>query len=174
MLVDLEWLRHESENHASVDTFAKKLYLKGQMDLLNKLKVSLSIYFICEQLMNKVDPRYDYFFAALLKNNVREFPEQIRILSWNYDYRFELSYSEYSGLNSLEENQEALSVYNKYEKKRFSVDRFSIAKLNGTTQLTSSGGHKTHNYFLSFKDGFSSQNFARLLRSYGVYLYSSE
>ena len=79
-----------------------------------------------------------------------DFPKQIRIVSWNYDYKFELSYSAYSGLNSLEVNQEKLGVYNKYGKRNLGTDRFSIAKLNGTTQPASSDGRKTHNYFFSF------------------------
>jgi len=54
---DLKWLKVSAENHASVDTLAKKLYLKERYDELDKLKRALSIFLLLEQLINPADKR---------------------------------------------------------------------------------------------------------------------
>ncbi len=41
-LESLEWLIMESQQHTSVDTFAKKLHLKNDIKAFNKLKITLS------------------------------------------------------------------------------------------------------------------------------------
>jgi hypothetical protein len=96
LIESLKWLQSESKRHASVDTFAKKLFIKSNYQALKKLKIAISVFFIFEQSINKPDFRYDAFFASLMDDS-GDFPENLRILSWNYDYQFELAFSEYSG-----------------------------------------------------------------------------
>jgi hypothetical protein len=68
---NLKWLQEACDNHASVDTFAKKLYLKKQDTDLRRLKASLSAYFILEQARNyNKEKRYDAFFASILDDDV--------------------------------------------------------------------------------------------------------
>lgn len=114
LIQDLEWLLEHSGNHASIDTFAKKLSIKGQKSDLKKLKDAFSSYLMIEQLISKVDKRYDAFYASLLKYGPSSFPDHIRILSWNYDSQFEISYSEYTNRFVLGENAITLSVSTKY------------------------------------------------------------
>ncbi len=94
LIASLEWLRAEGAKHQSVDTFAKKLEILGEVKSLKRLKIALSVYFTYEQLINSPDPRYDSFFASLL-DTLGEFPAEARVLSWNYDSQFELSYLAY-------------------------------------------------------------------------------
>ena len=47
MIKDLTWLFTESSRHASIDTFAKKLWLKEEWDQLRKLKFTSSVFFTC-------------------------------------------------------------------------------------------------------------------------------
>src|SRR5688500_11353760 len=61
LITDLQWLYTESDNHASVDTFAKKLYIKQQWQELKRLRLALSVFFVCEQLRKIPDKRYDSF-----------------------------------------------------------------------------------------------------------------
>lgn len=140
----LEWLLKESENHSSVDTFAKKLSIKRQYQALDELKVILSIFFVFEQALNKPDKRYDSFFASI-HDSLFEFPENVRILSWNYDYQFELSYLEYSNQNEISSVQRSLNVNHKYGDNR-KQNGFGIFKLNGTTGLFSDGGWNQYMY----------------------------
>jgi hypothetical protein len=130
LIDDLEWLNKETSRHASIDTFAKKLTLKREHKLLRKLKICLSLFFAFEQIDKSLDKRYDSFFASIL-NSMTKFPENIRILSWNYDAQFELSISEYINQVDLSFSETWLGVRNKFEQKRYDPG-FGIFKLNGS------------------------------------------
>lgn len=94
----LQWLGIESKRHVSVDTYAKKLFFKGDISNLNKLKAVLSTYLTIEQSIKPTDKRYDAFFATILKSNSQNkisLPEDLRILTWNYDTQLEKSFYEF-------------------------------------------------------------------------------
>lgn len=91
---DLTWLKEESSRHATIDTFAKKLYLTNKKDSFYKVELLLTIFFLLEQFHNKPDGRYDTFLASILTKEL-EIPEDISILTWNYDCQFEMAYREY-------------------------------------------------------------------------------
>src|SRR5208283_3946235 len=83
-------------HHASVDTLAKKFYLKGDDSSLRKLKAVLSAFLIVRQERKPVEKRYDSFFASVLYRDkvTRELqiPSNIRILTWNYDTQLEKAF----------------------------------------------------------------------------------
>ncbi len=132
----LQWMTIESRKHASVDTFAKKLYLMRSLgrnrEDYKKLKVAMSVFFVLEQAVMDVDKRYDAFFASLLSSYNR-FPERIRVLTWNYDYQLDKAYSQYLDTDSISACQEALGIAGKgvFEYSD-NPARFQIFKLNGT------------------------------------------
>ena len=130
IIESLKWLHKESKNHASIDTFAKKLFVKNKTADLNRLKNALSIFFICEQALNKPDNRYDSFYASILQKDVK-LPSNIKILSWNYDYQFELALSEFTDNKNINTQCSTLRVIGK--KENYDVnDGFGIIKLNGS------------------------------------------
>lgn len=90
----LKWLKDESQAHATIDTFAKKLYLKKQFEDFDKVKKLLAIYFTFEQIINKTDSRYDTFLANVLDEQI-SIPSEICIVTWNYDSFLELAFKEY-------------------------------------------------------------------------------
>lgn len=95
---DLKWLYDNTKRHATIDTFAKKLFLTGKKDDYIKLKRLLSIYFKTEQLINRPDSRYDSFLASVLQRNSQgklRISKDISFLTWNYDSQFEIAYREY-------------------------------------------------------------------------------
>ena len=94
LVKDLMWLYDGAIKHATIDTFAKKLFLTGRVEEYNKLKKLLAIYFIIEQVINKPDSRYDTFLANILTPKL-EIPDRIKILTWNYDSQFEIAFNEY-------------------------------------------------------------------------------
>ena len=61
---DLIWLISESDNHASIDTFAKKLHLTNQFDDLKKLKALIDTFLTEIQTTDKLDVRYGEFHAG--------------------------------------------------------------------------------------------------------------
>jgi len=129
---DLTWLLKHSSSHASVDTFAKKLYLTGKRTELFKLKNCLSAFLLIEQLRNPVDPRYDTFFASLLTSKF-DLPKELSIISWNYDMQFEMAYQQYSGDDNIYSTQTTLGIYSKFSDNWRASERFGIYKLNGSS-----------------------------------------
>uniref|UniRef100_UPI004048F29E hypothetical protein n=1 Tax=Gelidibacter sp. TaxID=2018083 RepID=UPI004048F29E len=131
---DIVWLKDESSNHSSVDTFAKKLFLSNKYTELKKLKYILSCFFLYEQTYN-FDKRYDSFFASILENLAR-LPKEMKILSWNYDSQFEIAFKNFQD-SDIETTRRSLNILTKENNliNNYQEDKFSIFKLNGTTNL---------------------------------------
>jgi hypothetical protein len=97
----LTWLGNETKRHASIDTYAKKLFIRNDKEAqenLHKLKTTLSCYLLLEQSLNPVDKRYDSFFASVLTRKpagIPTLPEAVNIVTWNYDTQLEKSYKEF-------------------------------------------------------------------------------
>ena len=71
------------------------------------MKSLLCAFFLWEQLEHKPDGRYDTFLANVLDSQSLNIPEDISIISWNYDSQIELAFSSYrlnTGLNVFEKN----------------------------------------------------------------------
>jgi len=173
LITDLEWLLDLSSRHASVDTAAKKLFIKGNYGGLTRLKVALSIFFVFEQLKKKPDYRYDAFFASLLQDGIRSFPDNVRIISWNYDYQFELSYQEYSGDKRISSSQAMLNVVTKFDYSKRTSDSFKICKLNGTTGLFKDRGFHQYTYVDDFDRELDKELMESFVRNYAVAVYFS-
>lgn len=154
---DLFWLISESENHASIDTFARKLYLTNQLDDLKKLKALIDAFLTEIQTTDKLDVRYDAFFATLFEGGDGKdisLPDNVTILSWNYDFQIELSLANFlttKTIKALEEKfkfiPNALSDYN-------ITKEFSIAKLNGTASALSTDKNFTRKNFFDLIYGY--------------------
>lgn len=86
--------------HATIDTYAKKLKLRGNIQEFKHLEQILTLFFLFEQITSKPDSRYDTFLANILETKFH-LPKHIKILSWNYDSQIELAYSEYNQQNDL-------------------------------------------------------------------------
>jgi len=95
MLSDIDDLQRGIQEHATIDTYARKLYLTRQMSEFRKLKDVLCSFFVWSQLEHKPDGRYDTFFANVLEEGTLEFPADISIISWNYDSQVEMTYKSY-------------------------------------------------------------------------------
>lgn len=153
LLTDFKAVLDESGGHYSIDTFAKKLYIRGDNLKLRKLKTILSIYFIIIQSKNPTDKRYDSFFASILEEKHTEFPQDLKIVSWNYDYQFEKAYAEYSMDNRLQACSSTLNIYAKNSgSSSLSCDSFGILKLNGTATFFSHSEDKSRFKFFEKVD----------------------
>lgn len=96
MLRDIDELIDGIISHATIDTYAKKLFLIRDYRKFRTLKNVLCAFFIWEQLDHAVDQRYDTFFANVLSQRNLYFPQNISVISWNYDSQFELAYNFYT------------------------------------------------------------------------------
>jgi hypothetical protein len=173
LIQSLRWMMTASANHASIDTFAKKLSIKGKYDDLKKLKIAMSVFFIFEQAINKPDFRYDSFFASLLTTSLTSFPENVRIISWNYDYQFELAYSEFTEQQEIDLNRRMLRMSSKYGDNSRTNNGFGIYKLNGTTALFSQGGWRQHVFISNLKVPIDANFVSQITRNYAAATYGN-
>lgn len=101
LLKDINDLYMATKEHATIDTYAKKLFLTRRYHDLKCLKNVLSAFFVWAQLEGKADQRYDTFLANILQINNLHLPKDISVISWNYDSQFETVYQYYSATGSL-------------------------------------------------------------------------
>ena len=95
MLYDIDQLIKGIQEHATIDTYARKLYLTGRERKFKKLKSVLCAFFVWAQLVYKPDGRYDTFLANVLEEGNLMLPKEISIVSWNYDSQIENAYRAY-------------------------------------------------------------------------------
>ena len=96
LIEGLEWLKEKSSQHATIDTFAKKLYLNCETKSdYGRLKLLLSSFFMIEQHIHPFDKRYDTFIANIL-NDDTAMPKDMYILTWNYDCQLDIAYRDYN------------------------------------------------------------------------------
>lgn len=112
MVHDIDELADAIRNHATIDTYARKLSLIRNHRKLETLKNVLSAFFIWEQLDHKPDQRYDTFLANVLTYNTLFLPKELSVISWNYDSQFEMAYSFYSKNGSLPIYEKNMSSWN--------------------------------------------------------------
>lgn len=90
----LRWLAEKTNKFGTPDTFAKYLYLKDR-NKLDVLKDTLSLFFIIRQFFNNCrDERALIFLTTILKN-AKEFPNNIKIINWNYDFQIQLAATQF-------------------------------------------------------------------------------
>ncbi len=171
MLIEsLRWLWKHVMNHASIDTFAKKLYVTRKTDDYNRLKATFTSFLLLEQFKNPIDKRYDSFFAALSeKGSPIKLPDHVKIISWNYDFQFEKAFSSYSLKNDLLANQEMLHIYpTKYQEG--GIDDFGIFKINGTTSAYSKEERKLSPIILNVNNSFDKTLIENVLHAFMMFL----
>lgn len=129
LLYNLDYLYRVCRNNATIDTYAKKLVLQGKREDLEHLERMLAFFFVSEQVLCAPDSRYDTFLANILQDK-RQFPENINVLSWNYDSQFEIAYHEYDVENQLRIGSKMSQTY----------QPFDILKINGSATFRGAGG----------------------------------
>ena len=131
---DLKWLIKEESKHASIDTFAKKLYLTAQFPRLKILKCLIDSFFTVYQITKGTDKRYDAFLASLITGTNASnicLPANINILSWNYDFQFELSLTTFFLTRKIEELESRCKLIPNGQGNFDILEEFSLIKLNG-------------------------------------------
>lgn len=166
LIDELKWLKESSEKHQTVDTFAKKLRVSegGVTPEYKRLKNAISAFLTLLQLLNKPDSRYDAFFANILGNSYYTLPEDVSILSWNYDCQFEIAHAAYSKRQSLIDIWDDLNISAKTTKNLFENKKlFSITKLNGTALMYEDSRFKSEFFDAFFnRQGMSEINYVSM------------
>lgn len=148
LVTDLNWLVHESRNHQTIDTLAKKYFLIKDTTSLWRLKRTLITYFHIAQLFIRagslfkrdltLDKRYDSLIATIAENNERsevQLNPRYGIVSWNYDIQFELSLRQYvkEPINKIKKEFQIHPVKGQLDLENYNCDiqQFAMFKLNG-------------------------------------------
>ena len=118
---------------------------------------------MCRSISNRIDYRYDSFFATLLEgiSSNLNLPSNINVVSWNYDNQMELAYSEYLiERKTLFPIQAFLNIYPSAHK--FDRDKSAIIKLNGTATYLDHADEKYHDPVLGYIDAEAKKRFLKL------------
>lgn len=140
---ELTWLFDRCKEYPTIDTYAKILFVTQRNIDYERLKRILSLFLTLEQLSTPHDLRYDGFIASLI-DNTKKLPP-IDILTWNYDFQFEIAYSDYSDSGKYIANLwKELNVLSKtIDTGEKDKNQFSIIKLNGTALFIDRDDGKT-------------------------------
>lgn len=166
----------EASLHRTVDTYAKKLYAREEIEKFKRFKIVLSAYFTFQQLITKgkCDSRYDGFWASLIEDKYYDLPTNIKIITWNYDSQMELSFSEYCNNSSIKDAKSTLNIRTNstdYTIIPRSSDKFSIHKLNGTANVLNGFLGKSNSFeeeFLldDYREGLTYENIQKVFNNY--------
>jgi hypothetical protein len=163
---DIDNLIEKCKSHVSIDTYAKKLLTTNKHRELELLKKIMVLFFSYIQLIKPPDKRYDAFVASIINHKTRMLPDHISIISWNYDFQFEMAYSEYLGNDNIKDVQRTLNV-NPPHVINIENKKFGLYKLNGTTVF------KTGDDFRHFEETFSNVDRQKLIHDVlALYNYS--
>lgn len=130
-----EEIKETIKNVKSFDTYAKKLWLSSEITKYNKYRRAFSAFIMYRSLAYNIDRRYDLFFASLINKiggNI-SLPNNINIISWNYDQLVEISLCHLLRISSSELAQN-INIYSNYIDLHQTNEnnRLSLFKLNGT------------------------------------------
>lgn len=89
LMNDTQNLINECTGFATIDTYAKFLHITDK-NKLQQLKKTLTAFFVLHQAWEeKIDKRYLNWLTSILDKEA--FPDNIKIVNWNYDYQFQLA-----------------------------------------------------------------------------------
>lgn len=136
LIADLCWIVEETNSKRTIDELAFSLFHNGDIEKLDDLKLALTVYFIWQQNKNQVDKRYFQFLKSIMKGKNYSFPNNLKILTWNYDFQFEKCFGKMTNNYRLHQNSRTLNVASKYANLAdFNENQFGVVKLNGTTNI---------------------------------------
>lgn len=148
IIAELDW-------HSTPDTIAKKYFHQNKNVDILKLKAALICFFMFEQsadsilkfnsekgnfsfeLKKTMDMRYDVLIASILKNiRTAQLKKNYSVLTWNYDYQFELTFGRYS-IWDLSKNHNYLNVWPSWSNydSELANSEFSIHHINGLAYI---------------------------------------
>ncbi len=101
---------------------------------LNILKVIISEFLLVQQNRKGIDKRYDAFFASILEKKYEklELPDNIKVLSWNYDKQIEYSIAQFCKNSDYNSVEKFIQVMPRKDVVNVDIDKFCLFKLNGT------------------------------------------
>lgn len=137
LVSNLRFFGGKSEKYSSPDTYIKSLWLRKNSQIeIEKAKKTLSFFLILEQFLDyepRLDSRYIPFLSSILVNQKQiAFPENIKIVSWNYDLQLEIALQYF-----LEEEIVSIQSHFGIIPGEADPSNLSVVHLNGVSGLIS-------------------------------------
>jgi hypothetical protein len=149
MKIKFKNIGNQAFKFGDVDTYAKYLNLKNPGGReIKSLKEMLSAFFVLKQKFeNKKDDRYLSWLVSIMNRN--KFPENVKMLSWNYDYQMQIAASEFGPFENIDHSINSYAYYpafiGHYPNLESRIDEKynSYYQLNGTAGYTVNINKKT-------------------------------
>jgi hypothetical protein len=133
--------KDETKLNESIDKYIREHKRKIESKIYRTGKTMKSY---AERLFDKmnirIDYRYDSFFATLLQkeDDILKLPNNINIISWNYDIQFELAYQNFINKIETDNVKRNLNIKLNYYDGANKIDKSiaSIYKINGEASYT--------------------------------------
>lgn len=150
----------------TVDTYAKKLFLQENIDKLNTLKTTISLFLaIWQQMVDKDQifqesvagingdekdekDKYDYIdyrYISLLSSFLQRekgkivLNDNINFISWNYDVQLEMALQQFTDIKYIHDVIDAFNIYPPVDKSK-NTGHYKIVHLNGIAGLYETTG----------------------------------
>ncbi len=141
-------LAEQSEEFGSIDIYAKYCSLIDPVRL-SEVKKLLTLYFIIDQVWNRrFDKRYLTFLTTVLEDG-HHFPDDIKMLSWNYDIQFQLAFKYFSLDNPILAYYPGLNTDSSGQ--RYKNKDYSLVQLNGIAGYTRDSKLGFSNFLRDYK-----------------------
>lgn len=151
-------LAKNAKEFGDVDTYAKYLYITQQTSELKKLKEELAYFFIYKQkFLNKLDSRYLPWLVSLMDK--KTFPDNVKILNWNYDFQIELAFENISEIedinwagNGFVHSPSSIYHFPNLDPAFSDFDKLSLIHLNGIAGYERTTFEKSGSIYQKSKD----------------------
>ena len=132
---------------ATIDLYARWLQTNQDLSRLYRFKAVLITFFAIEQYYNGFDPRYEGFFGSILDHTNRKLPEDVVILTWNYDQHIAMALARAGQHSSLSEVMQRYGIRTLWRLAQGQVLDYKVLHLNGIAGFISRAHDRPmHNY----------------------------
>jgi hypothetical protein len=127
----LKRLPEEVAPYATIDLYARWLETNRDFPKLDRFKATVITFFAIEQYIHGFDPRYEGFFGSILDHGRRKLPDDVLILTWNYDQHIAMALARAGQHSDLGEVMQQHGIRTLFRLTRGQVEDFRILHLNG-------------------------------------------
>jgi hypothetical protein len=136
-------LANMADEYGDVDTYAKFVHIKNPGGKeLKEVKRVLSEFFTIKQMALKArDPRYLQWLISIMNRPI--FPENVKVLTWNYDFQIQIAFKEFNDLEDISYKQSSyvyspslLRYFPSLDPNFREYNELSLIHLNGVAGFT--------------------------------------